>query len=405
MVGARRSTTDGSLSEPLPGVVGRARRAVRREVESLAALDALLVSGRTLSGARLQDLDLTLHEDELLARHDLTGLVVLGGRLSPALDAHLRAHQALVFPTDPHAPVNPYRATLYSPDELYDGLASHGYAATPDARAYRWARDGIHHHDAFVTLLRAIHDDSVTDALDEFVDGRPVVGVMGGHALERGGTAYAEAAKVGHRIAALGLVVATGGGPGAMEAANLGAFAPDEASLATALERLAAVPSFRPDIGAWAGLALDVRRDLAAVAPAELGAGRSLGIPTWFYGHEPPNVFCHGIGKYFSNAIREDGLLSRATAGLVVLEGAAGTVQEVFQALTPLYYAPASTGLPPVVLVGQEYWTDTVPIWSAVQALGQGRPLGDALHLVDTIEQAAAVVAAAADRPTKETHP
>ncbi|MGA8977728.1 MAG: hypothetical protein WB473_01290 [Pedococcus sp.] len=138
-------------------------------------------------------------------------------------------------------------------------------------------------------------------------------------------------------------------------------------------------------------------------------------------------MFCHGIGKYFSNAIREDGLLSRATAGLVVLEGAAGTVQEVFSALTPLYYATALTGretlratrspetlpsaaLPPVVLVGREHWTERVPIWAAVQALGQGRPLGDVLHLVDTIEEAAAVVAASvvaasAGRPPKETHP
>ena len=375
---------------------------VRPEVESLPALEALLSSGKPLTGARLQDLDLTGHEDELLTRTDLTGLVVLGGRLSPALDAHLRAHHALVFPTDPHAPVNPYRAELYSPDELYAGLTQGGYAATPDAMAYRWARDGTHHHDAFVTLLRAIHDDSITDALDEFVDGRPVVGVMGGHALERGRTAYADAAHVGHRLARLGLVVATGGGPGAMEAANLGALAPDETGLADALDRLGAVPSFRPDVGAWARLALDLRRDLVAgTGPADgRPRGRSLGIPTWFYGHEPPNVFCDGIGKYFSNAIREDGLLSRATAGLVVLEGAAGTVQEIFQALTPRFYATpdddtAPLVVPPLVLVGQEYWTDTVPIWAAVRALGQDRPLGDAIHLVDTVEEAAAVVACA----------
>ena len=48
---------------------------------------------------------------------------------------------------------------------------------------------------------------------------------------------------------------------------------------------------------------------------------RSLGIPTWFYGHEPPNVFCDVIAKYFSNAIREEGLLARSTAGIVVLDG------------------------------------------------------------------------------------
>jgi hypothetical protein len=94
-----------------------------REIESLPALHAALGSGGSLAGLRLQDLDLTGHEDALLARTDLEGMVVLGGRIPQALDAHLRAHGALVFPTDPGAPVNPYRSTLYQPRELYAGLA------------------------------------------------------------------------------------------------------------------------------------------------------------------------------------------------------------------------------------------------------------------------------------------
>jgi predicted Rossmann-fold nucleotide-binding protein len=360
------------------------------EIENLHDLAAALESGRPLRGLRLQDLDLTAYEDQLLARTDVQGLVVLGGRLSPALDAHLGAHHALVFPTDPQAPVNAYRAHLYTPEELYAGLVETGYESTPDYRAYEWLREGTVHHDVFTTLLRAIHDDSVSDALTEFIGGRPVVGVMGGHALARDTSTYAEAALLGATLADGGLLVATGGGPGAMEAANLGALAAGHASLGEALDELTAVPTFRPSVEEWATLALAVRDELP-----RRDRLASLGIPTWFYGHEPPNVFCDGIAKYFSNAIREDGLLARCTSGLVVLAGAAGTVQEIFQAVTPLYYAAAEVPLPRLVLVGHEYWTDTVPVWPAVQALGRERGMADVVHLVDTAQEAADLLVAA----------
>ena len=127
----------------------------------------------------------------------------------------------------------------------------------------------------------------------------------------------------------------------------------------------------------------------------------SIGIPTWFYGHEPPNVFCNGIAKYFSNALREDGLLARSTAGLVVLEGAAGTVQEVFQAATPLYYSRAGATLPVVVLVGREHWTRTVPVWPALTALASGRAMAEHLHLVDSVDEAADACPPFVHRPSR----
>ena len=85
-------------------------------------------------------------------------------------------------------------------------------------------------------------------------------------------------------------------------------------------------------------------------------------------------------------------LLAQSAGGLVVLPGAAGTVQEIFQACTPLYYAPEGEPLPPLVLVGLEHWTETVPVWPALRALGAGRPLGEVLHLVETPEEAAALL-------------
>ena len=178
-----------------------------------------------------------------------------------------------------------------------------------------------------------------------------------------------------------------------MEAANLGAFCEDVAALAQALQRLAAVPSFRPDITAWASTAMEIRQELLGdepMVPAEtLGpSARSLGIPTWFYGHEPPNVFCDVVAKYFSNAIREDGLLARSNGGIVVLAGAAGTVQEIFQAVTPLYYAPEEEPLPPLVLVGRRHWSEAVPVWPALQKLSEGRRVAESLHLVDSLDEA-----------------
>lgn len=363
----------------------------RVEIHEPATLARWLQARKPLAGLRLQDLDLTPSTDALLAVTDAHGLVVLGGVVPSAVADHLRSAGAVVFPAAPEAPVDVYRGRLYTADELYAGL-EHGYDATPDARAYHWSRRRRLQRDAYATLLRAIHDDSVTDALDEWADGLPVVGVMGGHAADRGSEGYRQAARLGHRLAEAGYVVATGGGPGAMEAANLGATARDGTGLADAVRRLAAVPSFRPDVRAWARLALAVRDGLAT-PPG--GRPRSLGIPTWFYGHEPPNVFAQGNAKYFSNAIREDGLLARSTAGVVVLPGAAGTVQEVFQLVTRLYYAAPGATLAPLVLVDADHWERRLPVAPLLAALGEGRALGDVAHVVADVDAALEVLTSA----------
>jgi len=358
------------------------------EIASLTELDRALSDGRSLRGLRLQDLDLRGREGELLAHRAIEGLVVLGGRLSPELDAHLRAQGALIFPTDPGLPVNPYRAQLYRPTELYEGLTESGYGATPDAHAYAWSQDPDRRRDAYATLITAIHDDSVLDALGEVVQGRSVVGVMGGHAEKRGTSQYAQAAHLGLRLADRGFLVATGGGPGAMEATNLGAFTTSSSDLEDALSELARAPGFADSIDRWALPALRLHERLA---PDPSVPARSLGVPTWFYGHEPPNLFCRWVAKFFSNAIREDVLLARCDAGVIVLPGAAGTVQEVFQTATHLYYGKAERQ-PPLVLVGREHWTSTLPVWEVLRCLADGRTMEPAIHLVDSVDEALDVV-------------
>jgi predicted Rossmann-fold nucleotide-binding protein len=376
------------------------------EIESTRQLTEWLTAGRSLCGVRLQDIDLSTVESRLLAETQLRGLVVLGGRISDELLVHLQAHGAVVFPVDLDTPVDVYRAHLYTGRELYVGLdGPGGYASTVDSRAYAWGRDMRLAGDAYASLLKAIHDDSISDALDEWVAGRRVVGIMGGHAEPRGTGGYAAAARLGQALASAGLVVATGGGPGAMEAANLGAVAPSPEALDEALVRLRPVPTFVPDVGEWVEVAFEVldsfgprirpeprspRPVVPSGAPAR--SARSLGVPTWFYGHEPPNVFAEGVAKYFSNAVREDGLLARSNAGVVVMPGAAGTVQEVFQLATRLYYAAPDVTPPPLVLVGVDHWIDTLPVWPLLRAMGQGRGMADLLHLVDEAEEAAAIV-------------
>lgn len=362
-----------------------------REIHDEEELAALLASGQSLTGVRLQGMDLRPHKAALLAHRDLHGLAVLGGRVPNGLSRHLTEHGAIVFPEVPDAPINPYRATLYHPAELYAGLHHGGYVTTPDALAYHWAQDAEIAHDALVTALRALHDDAMTDALLETLDVEPAVGVMGGHGLARGSEEFATAARLGQLLAGSGHVVLTGGGPGAMEAANLGAYAGPDVDLTPHLARLSTVPTF-DDMDAWASVALEVRAALGPGAEPP-DPPRSIGIPTWFYGHEPPNVFADGVAKYFSNALREDWLLALSSGGVVVLPGRAGTVQEIFQAVTPRYYDTGRSPVAALVLVGTEYWTATVPVWPVLQSLANGRGFLDRLHLVDSVDEVVPLLA------------
>ncbi|MFJ7019166.1 LOG family protein [Streptomyces sp. NPDC101117] len=350
------------------------------EIETLEEFDATVSARGSLAGFRVQAVDLTDRTRELLTT-GAAGAVFLGCPMREDAAAKVRAEGALVFPPLPDLPFDPYRGHVYTPDELFASLAD-GYEATPDARAYAWLQRTKADRDVYASTLRALHDDAVSDALDELLSGARVVGVMGGHAMRRGTREYEGAVRLGRELARAGLTVATGGGPGAMEAANLGAFlAPyGDEELGDALQLLAKAPGFTPSVTEWASVAFEVRARLPR-------GGRSVGIPTWFYGHEPPNPFASHIAKYFSNATREDGLLARSTAGVVFLPGAAGTVQEVFDDATPNYYE--SRGEPtPMVLVDRAHWTERLPVWPLLQSLAEGRSMEARLALVDRIEEA-----------------
>lgn len=362
------------------------------DVESVAHFSHLVSAGAgSMHGWHAQSLDLRGHARDLKAL-DPEGAIFLGCTFDDGVEESLRRRGALIFPKLHNVPFNPYRSGVYTAGELYADISSTEYESTLDARIYQWSILPGRRGSLDATLAAALHDHAIGDALDELLEhgalsGTRVVGVMGGHAAQRGTKEFADAAHLGRLLAQAGFTVATGGGPGAMEAANLGAYlsrVPDADSTA-ALEALAAVPGFRPSVTAWA-------RQAAAVVERYPDGTPTLGIPTWFYGHEPPNLFATHIAKYFANAIREAILLELCDGGIVFLPGAAGTVQEIFQDACENYYGAPET-ITPMVLVGREHWERTFPAWPMVQSLAAGKPMAEKIFLVDTVEEALAVLA------------
>ena len=352
------------------------------DVTTLAELERRLASGvRSLSGWRVRHVDLSGSPD-LLAGRSLEGATFLGCDFAEGEADRVAAGGGIVLPSLGTAavPVDVARTTLYTARELW---SSPTWATSLDGVAYGWSQEVPVTPEA--ALARTLHDYAIDQALDAWRGSRRIVGVMGGHAAQRGDAVYADAARLGHLLGQT-LVVATGGGPGAMEAANLGARLATAplADILAAVSLLAAVPSYRPSVDAWAASAF-------AVCDRWPEATENLAIPTWHYGHEPPGVFATAIAKYFRNATREAILLEVCDAGIVFLPGAAGTVQEVFQDACENYYADP-TSVAPMVLVGVEHWTRTLPAWPLLEAMARDRAMAGAVHLVDTVEEAAALL-------------
>jgi len=325
------------------------------------------------------------------------GCLFLSCRLTPAQAGYLTTTGATVIRDDERRPFTAHRARLYTVDELFDGFDPNrpdGYADTFDARVYRhWLATGRQYPERIdESLARRLHDHSITDALLEVLDGERPVAIMGGHALERAAPGYASIARIARSLARHGFLLLSGGGPGAMEATHLGAWLAGEPD--DALDEAITLLAPRPD-GAVPGQEyLDpdwLHRAWAVRERWPDGGTRSVGIPTWMYGHEPPNPFATHVAKYFANSVREEGLLAVATHGVVVAPGSAGTIQEIFQDAAQNHYASFGPAAP-MVLLGREYWTEHRPVWPLLTALADGHDYGDLIVLTDDEHEAIAAV-------------
>jgi len=366
---------------------------VHTELESLADLDAHVAATGGLRHCAVKNLDLRTR-DEQLAAVDVVGAVFLGSALGPATLARAQHDRAVVFPSVDGLPFDPYRADLYTPDELYAGHVfgePGSYRRSLDARIDAWSAERSE-PDVVDVLYRRLHDHAISDALAEAIAGLEVVGVMGGHVLDRDDPGYRAVAELGRALARARFLVVTGGGPGAMEAANLGAFcAPlDDTALDRSLGELAAAPS-PEDIDGWLSTAERVTRRWGS------DCGPSIGIPTWHYGHEPPNRFATRIAKYFENSVREDGLLTIAEAGIVFTPGGAGTVQEIFQDAAQNEYAEPDRASP-MVFLGVDAWRVANPVYPLLEQLSAGSPAAAGLLLTDDVSEVIGALVAHRDR-------
>jgi predicted Rossmann-fold nucleotide-binding protein len=370
------------------------------EIRDYEELDRWLADSQR-PPAMIQGLDL-LKYTESFNRVELKSCVFLGCSSETALSEKIMRSGGTSMPVLPGLPFYPFRTTLYHIQKIYEGWdpkQANAWSNTFDAKAYRWFMDETTKFPKAINVAESIyariHDTSLEYATAAFLAGRKVVGVMGGHDVVRNEEEYVAITKLARRLAQEGFLIVTGGGPGLMEAANLGAFlAPfSDSQVKDALTALGHVPFNQRD--QWLLTAADVRQMLLGAWDAEeRPESVNLGIPTWLYGHEPPNMFCTHIAKLFYNSLREDGLVTVAGSGIIFGKGNAGTVQEIFQDATQNYYRDPSLAPTPMVLLGEEFWNGPVsfdkktrakkkPVYPLLRTLALDKDFLDSILLTD----------------------
>ena len=267
-------------------------------------------------------------------------------------------------------PFDTYIRKLYDSKRLYEGYDYHDESTFEncyDTKVYRhYIAQGKRGHEVLETLARALHDHFITHELYKMLDlydEKDVVGIMGGHAKRRDDPQYRQIVFLCKKLTEMDRLIVTGGGPGAMEAAHLGAWMAgrSEAEVDEAIDMLKPSPTYKDE--GWLRHSFEVMERFPRMTDH-----RSLAIPTYYYGHEPTAPFATDIAKYFDNSVREDGVVTIAKGGIIYTPGSAGTMQEIFQDAGQNHYESEGYASP-MIFLGKDYYTNYIPAYTLLKDL------------------------------------
>jgi predicted Rossmann-fold nucleotide-binding protein len=273
---------------------------------------------------------------------------------------------------------------LYTRDDLMQGWhPGADHSVTLDGRIYEYVKaNGGRAPGVEEGLAQRTHDHFIDVALARFLmqTGRPVVGIMGGSNTVAADPNYRRVVQLTASLTKRGCLVVGGGGLGIMEAANLGAYLADRSDTDRdgAVDALAAA-------GPWAKDPAGYMRAADAIRERFVPGGESLAIPSWVTAGEPISQFASHIAKYFSNSIREDGMLAVATAGIVFAPGGAGTMQEIFQDAAQNAYR--TFGRSPMAFLDTQHYCVETGLYPALERQAARLGFADLLSVGDEPEQ------------------
>lgn len=253
---------------------------ITRELDSVE--DFLKQKGQ-LHCAVVQGLDLT-QVNINWERLNFRGAVFLGCTFPKDVTAeYLLSEGAVIFPKFPNLPYDPYRSSLYSRAELMEGWTSQEDVSV-DRRIYdHFVKMGRSKPDILESLSQRLHDHAVDDGVRDLLEGqaepggeKKVVGIMGWHGTSRDDPYYRKVVRLTRDLSRAGYFIASGGGPGTMEAANLGAWLVDasDTELEEVFRILADAPVFTSE---------GYMEAAQAVLDLHPNGGSSIAIPTWLH--------------------------------------------------------------------------------------------------------------------------